>query len=82
MQFGYICKNMKTYSYEQLLSQIRKLYEKRTRIHTNISLLSGRIPGDEAGQDPLANNPSQIVYHVLYPKIILLSQLPRAIQRR
>ncbi len=35
--------------------------------------LSGRIPGDEAGQDSLANHSSQIVYHVFYPEIILLS---------
>ena len=28
---------------------------------------------DEAGQDSLANHSSQIVYHVFYPEIILLS---------
>ena len=37
-----------------------QLYEKRICIHTNISLLSGRIPGDEAGQDSLANHSSLV----------------------
>ena len=46
---------------------------KKESAFIRISLLSGRIPGDEAGQDSLANHSSQIVYHVFYPEIILLS---------
>ena len=46
---------------------------KKESAFIRIYRLSGRIPGDEAGQDSLANHSSQIVYHVFYPEIILLS---------
>ena len=57
-------------------------HEKSFRYPAGIPFLRGGLSRDEVGQDALADYLDQALYHVLYPQIILFSQLFGAVRHR